>query len=140
MLVNEDKKIGLIITSKLTFDQRLAVFDALVRGKTSDAALIASHEALLSRLTALKDKRNSIVHAAWIQRKDGLDAPLRYRYTARLKMKKGAVEDVEKTSPQEIHEIFEECEVAFNQACAFLVQLVQHKLAFDHGVRSGDKP
>jgi hypothetical protein len=139
MLVNEDQKIGLILTAKLSFEQRLTVFDALVRGKTTEQTILAALEALISRLTALNERRNGIVHAMWIQRKDGSDAPMRYRYVTRLKMKKGPIQVVEKTTPEEIHVVSEASRTAFNQACAFLVQLVHQKLAFDHGVRSGGK-
>lgn len=139
MLVNADQKIGLIITSKLGFDQRLAILDALVRAKSDVKEVIEALEKLSARLRTLQQKRNEIVHAMWIQRKDGTDAPYLYRYNARLR-KGAAVQNVEKVTPDEIGDIAEEAGVAFHQTCAFLVDLVERGLAFDHGVNSGDKP
>jgi hypothetical protein len=70
-ILGPDPKIGRVVAGPLNFQNRLRVFDALVRARLdANSPLLAKLETIISVLDQLSKRRNAMVHAPWFDVQD----------------------------------------------------------------------
>lgn len=71
-LISDDSIVGAIITSEMSFQNKLAALDALTKYRITDPERIKrlAMGDLLKRLDAAEQKRNQIMHSAYMLKED----------------------------------------------------------------------
>jgi hypothetical protein len=63
--VDEPQRVGVIITSELSFKNLKSLAFALAKEKLSDGSELNELKELIKEITALEEERNRIIHSGW---------------------------------------------------------------------------
>jgi hypothetical protein len=84
-LVDEPQRIGVIITSELSFKNLKSLAFALAKEKLSDGSELNRLRELIKEITALEEERNRIMHSGWGTDDDNQEVITRSKDTAKEK-------------------------------------------------------
>jgi hypothetical protein len=102
LLISDDNQLGFIITSELSFRNKLGLLYSLYLYRTATSEPSETLKKLLARLRRAEERRNTILHSYWV--KSPVSGMLiRYKHTA--KSAKGFVQHVEDLKPEHIEAI-----------------------------------
>lgn len=83
-LISDDSKIGAIVTSEMSFQNLLKVFDSLAQYRITDNGQLISIRDMIKRLNTAEQERNAILHSAYLKKdKDNWDELIRLKITAK---------------------------------------------------------
>jgi len=102
LLISDDNQLGLIITSELSFRNKLGLLYSLYLYRTATPQRPEDLKKLLARLRRVEERRNTILHSYWVK-SPVCGMLIRYKYAA--KPAKGFVQDVEDLQPEHIEAI-----------------------------------
>jgi hypothetical protein len=84
-LVDEPQRIGVVLTSELSFKNLKSLAFALAKEKISDESKLKELKELIKEISALEEERNRIMHSGWGTYDDKPDIIMRSKDTAKEK-------------------------------------------------------
>jgi hypothetical protein len=102
LLISDDNQLGLIITSELSFRNKLGLLYSLYLYRTATPERPEALKKLLAGLRRVEERRNTILHSYWVK---ALACGMLMRYKTTAKSAKGFVQDVEDLQPEHIEAI-----------------------------------
>ena len=129
-LMGKDQRIGQAITAQMSFSKLLVLVSTLLGSKTKNRQIISRFKAIARQAASAEQRRNRIVHSAYLQFSADPAAKL-IRYKVTSKLEKGLVIHWEATSFEDVMDVG----VEILQAAELLAQLIgqtREKLGIDY--------
>lgn len=120
-LISDDPKIGVIVSSEMSFKNLLNAFGALAKYQYPNQEIHRRINDLIKRLNEAEENRNRIVHSCYIRGEDG---DRRMKHSARHK--KGLVVDEEKIDLTKYEVIVRQMGEALKDLNALYIDLTGH--------------
>ncbi len=111
--------VGQILGPQLSFARLVTAVDALFRLRRPGSPDIGRLAALLARASAAEERRNVVVHSAYLVA-DGTPADIVTRFKLRAKRDKGLSHDAQDTTPADIEQVASELHTVSTDLARFI--------------------
>jgi len=85
ILLGEDSGTGQIVNAQLSFKTQIDLLMSLARYKIKEQIVTEQLEDLIRRAKDIEDRRNQLVHSAWLLKEGAAEGVIRLKITARAK-------------------------------------------------------
>ena len=112
--------LGTIVTAEMSFKQRMSTLDSVLRlGLGEDHEAVRQFDEIKPLLFDAEQKRNTVVHSAWINDSDAADPHTMFRVKATARARRGLRTDFVKTTLSDLQQTAYTLGSAYSRLCVF---------------------
>jgi hypothetical protein len=118
-LIGPEQNVGQMVTAGMSFPRPLDLLTSLFRHRCPDPSLVNRLEGLVTRISELEQKRNTVLHSSWISQSLEPNEATRFKITAHRK--KGLQRAKEITRPEELDAIADGFQQVLSEFIDFMI-------------------
>ena len=120
-LIGSEKNVCQMVTAGMSFSRRLDLLTSLFHYRFPDPSLTKPLGALIKRISALEQKRNTVIHSSWILQSLERNETIRFKITAH---RKKGLHTKEITRPEELDAIADGFQQVLTEFIDFMIPVL----------------